>query len=643
MARLPVPGSDQGTWGDILNDFLSQSLNADGTIKAGAISSKADDNAVVKLTGAQTVAGVKTFSSSPVVPTPSANTDAANKAYVDATASSGTPDADASTKGKIQLAGDLTGTAASPAIANNAITDAKVNSSAAIAQSKIANLTTDLSGKQPLDSDLTAIASLSPTNDDIMQRKGGVWTNRTTAQLKTDLSLTKSDVGLGNVDNTSDATKNSASATLTNKTISGSSNTLSNIPESAVTNLTSDLASKKTDSMATNKLLGRGTAGTGAIEEITLGNNLSLSGTTLNATNPGGDVVGPASATDNAVTRYDGTTGKLVQDSNVTIDDNGRVTVPTGSTGGVVFGADVNLYRSAANILKTDDQLQASVAYFSPGANQTGIGNVGPSGNAGVNFGIAADTNLYRSAADTLKTDDTLIVGTAGTAAGSAVTIDGTQTLTNKTLTSPAISTPTGLVKGDIGLGNVDNTSDANKPVSTATQTALDGKVDESVLTTKGDIYAATAASTPARVGIGSNGTSLIADSSQSAGMKYVEMTRCLRVVLDGGGAAITTGAKKVYLTVPFDCTITKVRLLADVSGSIVLDIWNDTYANFPPTVADTITASAKPTLSAAQKSEDATLTGWSKDLSAGNILEINVDSASTITKVFMDLFVRPR
>jgi hypothetical protein len=39
----------------------------------------------VQLTGAQTVAGVKTFSSSPIVPTPSGSTDAANKAYVDST------------------------------------------------------------------------------------------------------------------------------------------------------------------------------------------------------------------------------------------------------------------------------------------------------------------------------------------------------------------------------------------------------------------------------------------------------------------------------------------------------------------------------------------------------------------------------
>lgn len=42
----------------------------------------------------------------------------------------------------------------------------------------------------------------------------------------------------------------------------------------------------------------------------------------------GGDVVGPASATDNAVTRYDSTTGKLLQNSAATIDDNGKLSLP---------------------------------------------------------------------------------------------------------------------------------------------------------------------------------------------------------------------------------------------------------------------------------------------------------------------------
>jgi hypothetical protein len=39
MSRLPTTGSDDGIWGDILNDFLLQSHNTDGTIKSGTISS----------------------------------------------------------------------------------------------------------------------------------------------------------------------------------------------------------------------------------------------------------------------------------------------------------------------------------------------------------------------------------------------------------------------------------------------------------------------------------------------------------------------------------------------------------------------------------------------------------------------------
>lgn len=60
---------------------------------------------------------------------------------------------------------------------------------------------------QPLDSDLTAICGLSPTNNDIIQRIAGSWVNRTMAQLKTALTLLKGDVGLGNVDNIADTAK----------------------------------------------------------------------------------------------------------------------------------------------------------------------------------------------------------------------------------------------------------------------------------------------------------------------------------------------------------------------------------------------------------------------------------------------------
>lgn len=72
---------------------------------------------------------------------------------------------------------------------------------------------------QALNANLTAIAGLSPSNDDVIQRKAGAWVNRTIAQLKSDFGLVKADVGLGNVDNTSNATERAAVATLTNKRV----------------------------------------------------------------------------------------------------------------------------------------------------------------------------------------------------------------------------------------------------------------------------------------------------------------------------------------------------------------------------------------------------------------------------------------
>lgn len=113
--------------------------------------------------------------------------------------------------------------------------------------------------------------------------------------------------------------------------------------------------------------------------------------------------------------------------------------------------------------------------------------------------------------------------------------------------------------------------------------------------------------------------------------------TGAIEFIIDGGGNVIATG-EKGHLEIPFDCNITQVTTLADTSGSIVVDIWKDTYANFPPTNADSITASAPPTLSSAQKSQDTTLTGWTTKISAGDVLAYNVDSSTTVTRVIVSL-----
>ena len=113
-----------------------------------------------------------------------------------------------------------------------------------------------------------------------------------------------------------------------------------------------------------------------------------------------------------------------------------------------------------------------------------------------------------------------------------------------------------------------------------------------------------------------------------------------LGITIDGAGSVISTGSKG-FLRVPYDCTITAAQLLADQSGSIVIDVTKDTYANFPPTtLTDSICASALPTLSSSQKSEDSTLTGWTTSLSKGDILGFVVDSATTVTRVTLTLAV---
>jgi hypothetical protein len=111
-----------------------------------------------------------------------------------------------------------------------------------------------------------------------------------------------------------------------------------------------------------------------------------------------------------------------------------------------------------------------------------------------------------------------------------------------------------------------------------------------------------------------------------------------IEFMIDGGGSVISTGIAG-WLAAPFACTIKAVRLLADQSGAIKVDIWKDTYANYPPTDADSITASAVPEIAASGvKDEDTTLTGWTTAVAKGDILYYNVDSVATIERCLVVL-----
>lgn len=96
-----------------------------------------------------------------------------------------------------------------------------------------------------------------------------------------------------------------------------------------------------------------------------------------------------------------------------------------------------------------------------------------------IDFSTAADARIATAAGVSIQgySASTTILGNTATGTGSIVRG-----------TSPALTTPTGIVKSDVGLSNVDNTSDTNKPVSTVQQTALNAKLDKTGGTLLGNV-----------------------------------------------------------------------------------------------------------------------------------------------------------
>ena len=115
--------------------------------------------------------------------------------------------------------------------------------------------------------------------------------------------------------------------------------------------------------------------------------------------------------------------------------------------------------------------------------------------------------------------------------------------------------------------------------------------------------------------------------------------TAAIMFQIESTGGPIAAGIKgDIYI--PFECTLQSVTALGDQTGSISIDLWMDNYANAPPTVADSIVASSPVTISAAEKSHDSTLTGWTTSLPAGSIIRVYVNSNDTLQRVSIVLTV---
>ena len=115
-------------------------------------------------------------------------------------------------------------------------------------------------------------------------------------------------------------------------------------------------------------------------------------------------------------------------------------------------------------------------------------------------------------------------------------------------------------------------------------------------------------------------------------------------VFVVGNGVDVITTGIKVVLRVEFDCEITRWTMIAKESGSIVIDVNRYTsLANYDAGTKASITGTDKPDLVSDKSDDSVALTGWTVILNAGDILEAEVDSITTITRNTLSLRVTKR
>ncbi len=331
MARRPTPGSDDGIWGDILNTYLDVSLNADGTLK-------------------DKIVGTTTLN----VGTPAAGQllsyDGTGLNWTTSTSAGTVPDADATTKGLVQLTGDFGGTAASPTVPGLATK-----------------------------ADAAALAAH-------------------TSNTSNPHNVTQAQVGLGNVDNTSDVSKPVSTATqnaLNLKATLASPTFTGTVTVPTPINSTDAATKTYVDSAASSKL-------SNITGLVAAGTNVTLSG----------------SGTSGSPYQISATSGAVISDATSTT--KGIVQL-AGDLGGTAAAPTVPGLAGKANTVHTHTATDITTGILVPARLGTGTANsttylrgdgswATPSGSGGGRVAVAQSANYTANPGD-------FVIGNAAAAA----------------------------------------------------------------------------------------------------------------------------------------------------------------------------------------------------------------------------------
>jgi len=230
--------------------------------------------------------------------------------------------------------------------------------------------------------------------------------------------------------------------------------------------------------------------GTGtASPSLVQGTNVTITGTwpnqTINASggSGGGDVSGPGSSTDNAVARFDSTTGKIIQNSGVVINDSGEVTVGVwkGTEIGLSYGGTgaASASQARGNILPSYAGNAGKVLAVNTGATDVEYISAGGTGTVTSVQVSGGTTGLTTSggpitAAGTITLAGTLAVANGGTGTSTPSLVQGTNVTITGTWPNQTInSTGAAQVYPGAGIANSTGTAWDTSYTTTGTGTVV--------------------------------------------------------------------------------------------------------------------------------------------------------------------------
>ncbi len=189
---------------------------------------------------------------------------------------------------------------------------------------------------------------------------------------------------------------------------------------------------------------------------------MGLKAVAKSATTATGDIVGPGSSTDNAIARFDGTTGKLLQNSGVTIDDSNVLAVPgaagpsynfsVGSGSTTTQGWKLGTFSSGISGLWTT-AVTPSTSNFILVAQSGGSTYLNSEGNSNIYFRISnVDTAAIRGTTSFVVQKD-LVIGWTSNSDSTGVVDVG---LVRNTIGVAELNNGTkGTITGDLKLHNL--------------------------------------------------------------------------------------------------------------------------------------------------------------------------------------------